>query len=67
MLSNLTRPFRAVADMIAMIACGHTLGNVHSVDFPDLVSGSASDANVALALTDKGGDVGGRQEDEGNG
>lgn len=33
--------------MIAMVACGHTLGNVHSVDFPDLVSGSASAANVA--------------------
>lgn len=23
-------------DMIAMVACGHTLGGVHSVDFPDL-------------------------------
>ncbi|KAH8892202.1 heme peroxidase [Thozetella sp. PMI_491] len=34
-------------DMITMVACGHTLGNVHSVDFPDLVHGTPSDANVA--------------------
>ncbi|KAK6198272.1 hypothetical protein LQW54_010421 [Pestalotiopsis sp. IQ-011] len=29
-----------------MVACGHSLGNIHSVDFPDLVSGEATAANV---------------------
>ncbi|KAH8884049.1 heme peroxidase [Thozetella sp. PMI_491] len=34
-------------DMISMVACGHSLGNIHSVDFPQLVSGNASEANIA--------------------
>ncbi|KAI0168087.1 heme peroxidase [Pestalotiopsis sp. NC0098] len=33
-------------EMITMVACGHSLGNIHSVDFPDLVSGEATAANV---------------------
>ncbi|KAI1879363.1 hypothetical protein JX265_002317 [Neoarthrinium moseri] len=34
-------------DMITMVACGHSLGNVHSVNFPELVSGEATEENVA--------------------
>lgn len=32
-------------DMIAMVACGHALGGVHSVDFPDLVEIPADPEN----------------------
>ncbi|KAF7531409.1 hypothetical protein G7054_g8941 [Neopestalotiopsis clavispora] len=33
-------------DMITMVACGHSLGNIHSVDFPEIVPGEAADLNV---------------------
>ncbi|KAH7303941.1 WSC domain-containing protein [Stachybotrys elegans] len=32
-------------DMIAMVACGHSLGGVHSVDFPDIVEIPADPEN----------------------
>ncbi|KAL8343394.1 hypothetical protein RB598_004643 [Gaeumannomyces tritici] len=35
------------AEMIGLVACGHSIGQVHSVDFPDLVKGSPGPANVA--------------------
>ncbi|KAI8225342.1 hypothetical protein K4K54_004637 [Colletotrichum sp. SAR 10_86] len=34
-------------DMITMVACGHSLGNIHSVDFPEMVAGEASEENIA--------------------
>ncbi|GME33760.1 putative l-ascorbate oxidase protein [Neofusicoccum parvum] len=36
-----------VPDMIALTACGHTVGGVHSVDFPAIAPGEPSDENVA--------------------
>ncbi|KKA28233.1 hypothetical protein TD95_002415 [Thielaviopsis punctulata] len=36
-----------VTDMIAMVACGHSIGQVHSVDFPDIVTGTPEASNVA--------------------
>ncbi|KAL8388704.1 hypothetical protein RB599_010043 [Gaeumannomyces hyphopodioides] len=35
------------AEMIGLVACGHSIGQVHSVDFPPLVEGAPSAANVA--------------------
>ncbi|KAF2758684.1 heme peroxidase [Pseudovirgaria hyperparasitica] len=35
------------ADMITLVACGHTLGGVHSVDHPEIVTGTVDPANVA--------------------
>ncbi|GAO15341.1 hypothetical protein UVI_02010080 [Ustilaginoidea virens] len=32
-------------DMIAMVACGHTLGGVQSVDFPDITGGTPSNSH----------------------
>ncbi|KAF2154488.1 heme peroxidase [Myriangium duriaei CBS 260.36] len=34
-------------EMITLVACGHTLGRVHSVDFPNLVEGAPSQENNA--------------------
>ncbi|KAF2799528.1 heme peroxidase [Melanomma pulvis-pyrius CBS 109.77] len=34
-------------DMITLVACGHTLGSVHSVDHPEIVSGEVSAENIA--------------------
>ncbi|KAF0328553.1 l-ascorbate oxidase [Colletotrichum asianum] len=34
-------------DMITMVACGHSLGNIHSVDFPEMVAGETSEENIA--------------------
>lgn len=33
--------------MITLVACGHTLGSVHSVDHPEIVSGPVEAANIA--------------------
>lgn len=30
-----------------MVACGHSLGNIHSLDFPEMVEGEPAEANVA--------------------
>jgi len=34
-----------VTDMIGLVACGHTLGGVHGVDFPDITPGLVSDGS----------------------
>ncbi|KAH7397133.1 heme peroxidase [Pyrenochaeta sp. MPI-SDFR-AT-0127] len=34
-------------DMITLVACGHTIGSVHSVDHPEIVSGTPSEENIA--------------------
>ncbi|KAF6823717.1 WSC domain-containing protein [Colletotrichum plurivorum] len=39
-------------DMIAMVACGHTLGGVHSVDFPEIVGVEADPENDTVAHFD---------------
>lgn len=42
------RPNKTYADdMITMVACGHSLGNIHSVDFPEMVAGETSEENIA--------------------
>lgn len=33
--------------MITLVACGHTLGSVHSVDHPEIVSGEVAAENIA--------------------
>lgn len=33
------------SDMIALVACGHTLGGVHSINFPDITGGESSPSN----------------------
>lgn len=33
--------------MITLVACGHTIGSVHSVDHPEIVSGPVEAANIA--------------------
>lgn len=35
------------SEMIGLVACGHSIGQVHSVDFPDLVDGAPAAGNVA--------------------
>ncbi|KAK1981397.1 WSC domain-containing protein [Colletotrichum cereale] len=40
------------SDMIAMVACGHTLGGVHSVDFPEIVGVEPNPANDTIAHFD---------------
>ena len=30
-------------DMIAMVACGHTLGGVHNSDFPEITGDTTAD------------------------
>lgn len=35
-----------MSDMIALVACGHTVGGVHSVDFPDITGGEEDVLNV---------------------
>ncbi|CCF32863.1 WSC domain-containing protein [Colletotrichum higginsianum] len=40
------------SDMIAMVACGHTLGGVHSVDFPEIVGVEADPNNDTIAHFD---------------
>ncbi|GKT51464.1 WW domain-containing oxidoreductase [Colletotrichum spaethianum] len=40
------------SDMIAMVACGHTLGGVHSVDFPEIVGVEADPNNDTVAHFD---------------
>ncbi|KAL8377960.1 hypothetical protein RB595_008580 [Gaeumannomyces hyphopodioides] len=35
------------SEMIGLVACGHSIGQVHSVDFPDLVQGAPAPTNVA--------------------
>jgi hypothetical protein len=32
--------------MIQAVACGHTIGSVHEVNFPDIVSGAINDENT---------------------
>ncbi|KAF9880196.1 WSC domain-containing protein [Colletotrichum karsti] len=39
-------------DMIAMVACGHSLGGVHSTDFPELVGVEADPNNDTVAHFD---------------
>ncbi|TDZ19794.1 WSC domain-containing protein [Colletotrichum orbiculare MAFF 240422] len=39
-------------DMITMVACGHTLGGVHSVDFPEIVGVEADPNNDTVAHFD---------------
>jgi hypothetical protein len=40
-------------EMIQLVACGHTIGGVRSVDFPEVVNPNASEASgVALANFD---------------
>ncbi|KAI8941040.1 hypothetical protein NX059_002284 [Plenodomus lindquistii] len=34
-------------EMITLVACGHSIGSVHSVDHPEIVSGEPADSNVA--------------------
>lgn len=34
-------------EMITLVACGHSVGSVHSVDHPEIVSGTPSPTNVA--------------------
>ncbi|KAF2715325.1 hypothetical protein K504DRAFT_497197 [Pleomassaria siparia CBS 279.74] len=34
-------------EMITLVACGHTLGSVHSVDHPEIVAGEQTAANIA--------------------
>jgi hypothetical protein len=34
-------------DMIGLVACGHSIGQVHSVDFPEIVGGQPEAGNVA--------------------
>ncbi|KAJ5023918.1 heme peroxidase [Bipolaris maydis] len=41
-------------DMITLIACGHSIGGVHSVDHPEIVSGPVSPENKASFDTTKG-------------
>lgn len=33
--------------MITLVACGHTIGSVHSVDHPEIVSGPSEASNIA--------------------
>ncbi|KXH38644.1 WSC domain-containing protein [Colletotrichum nymphaeae SA-01] len=40
------------SDMIAMVACGHTLGGVHSMDFPEIVGVAADPNNDTVAHFD---------------
>ncbi|EUC32807.1 hypothetical protein COCCADRAFT_97765 [Bipolaris zeicola 26-R-13] len=40
-------------DMITLIACGHSIGGVHSVDHPEIVSGPVSEENKASFDTTK--------------
>jgi len=42
------------ADMITLIACGHSIGGVHSVDHPEIVSGPVSPENKATFDTSSG-------------
>lgn len=42
------------ADMITLIACGHSIGGVHSIDHPEIVSGPVSPENKASFDTTKG-------------
>ncbi|CBY00740.1 hypothetical protein IAQ61_011645 [Plenodomus lingam] len=35
------------SEMITLIACGHTIGAVHSVDHPEIVSGTPAPENIA--------------------
>ncbi|OHE91854.1 WSC domain-containing protein [Colletotrichum orchidophilum] len=42
----------STSDMIAMVACGHTLGGVHSVDFPEIVGVEADPNNDTVAHFD---------------
>ena len=37
----------SVPEMIQLVACGHTLGGVHSADFPDLVPSGSSPEDVS--------------------
>jgi hypothetical protein len=41
-------------DMITLVACGHTLGSVHSVDHPEIVTGEVDAANIAHFDTSSG-------------
>ncbi|KAL1801263.1 hypothetical protein ACET3X_001605 [Alternaria dauci] len=41
-------------DMITLIACGHSIGGVHSVDHPEIVSGPVSALNKATFDTTSG-------------
>ncbi|EUC45334.1 hypothetical protein COCMIDRAFT_36911 [Bipolaris oryzae ATCC 44560] len=41
-------------DMITLIACGHSIGGVHSVDHPEIVSGPVSAENKASFDTTSG-------------
>ena len=40
-----TRQGFNTTDMIALVACGHTVGGVHGSDFPTVVPGSGTDGN----------------------
>lgn len=40
-----TRRLIASADMITLVACGHSIGGVHSVDHPEIVPGKVSAEN----------------------
>jgi len=40
------------SSMIAMVACGHTLGGVHSTDFPEITGGKADPSNDTVSHFD---------------
>lgn len=42
----------SIPDMIQMVACGHTIGRVHSTTFPHLVPSSTPDGEQAFDSTD---------------
>lgn len=42
----------STSDMIAMVACGHSLGGVHSTDFPEIVGVEADPNNDTVAHFD---------------
>lgn len=44
----------AIEDMITLVACGHTIGSVHSVDHPEIVSGPVEASNIAQFDTTAG-------------
>ncbi|CAN8099718.1 unnamed protein product [Discula destructiva] len=41
-------------EMITLVACGHTVGSVHSVDHPEIVSGPVEASNIAQFDTTAG-------------
>ncbi|KAF7544798.1 hypothetical protein G7Z17_g9662 [Cylindrodendrum hubeiense] len=52
MLSRFATAGYSHADMITMVACGHTLGGVHSVNFPEISKGSTNIYNDTVTTFD---------------